>query len=201
MSSLFTPDNSPIADSEKDAIASERGYVCQRAESRTMNHRLLEIIRADYLRVLVEVGWDAEMVAAVVHNTADQRPMPSGYEYLRLAPSAIEGLGLFTERAFEAGEVIGPARIAGKRTWLGRFANHSPWPNTEFRRLGDDLESIALVPIPAGAEILNNYRQGALLAGATFSDAEMQRTILEREHRLVELTKRLQEMESTRDKK
>ncbi|MBG9389330.1 SET domain-containing protein-lysine N-methyltransferase [Caenimonas aquaedulcis] len=146
---------------------------------------LLEIIRRDYLRVLAEVGWDAERVAAVVHNTADQCPMPPGYEHLRLAPSPIQGQGLFTDRAIESGEVIGPARIDGKRTWLGRYANHSPWPNTEFRLLENgDLEWVALEDIAPGAEILNNYRQGASIWGAKFNPEEVARTMTERDESL-----------------
>jgi len=163
---------------------------------------LLEIIRADYPRMLAEVGFDPDKVTAMVRNTADQCPMPAGFEHLRLAPSPIEGQGLFTDRTIQAGEIIGPARIAGKRTPLGRYANHSPWPNTEFRPLpSGDLESIALWPIPEGAEVLNNYRQGAWLCGATFNEAEMMRTqeIRNRQfHDLqaVELEKQLKEIKA-----
>lgn len=149
---------------------------------------LLEIIRADYPRMLAEVGFDPDKVTAMVRNTVDQCPMPAGFEYLRLAPSPIEGQGLFTDRTIQAGEIIGPARIAGKRTPLGRYANHSPWPNTEFRQLpSGDLESIALRPIPEGAAVLNNYRQGAWLNGVTFNDAEMKRTLHLRERQLADL--------------
>ena len=85
-----------------------------------MSSTLLEIIRTDYLRMLAEVGLDPGEVLAVVQNTTDQCPMPNGFKYLRLAPLPFEGLGLFTDRAIQSGEIIGSARIAGKRTWLGR---------------------------------------------------------------------------------
>ena len=153
-----------------------------------MSKTLLGIVRADYLRVLAEISADPDRVAAVVQNTADQCPMPVGFEHLQLASSPIEGRGLFTDQAIQAGEIIGPARIAGKRTPLGRYANHSPWPNTEFRLLDSgDLESIALRPIPKGGEVLNNYRQGAWLNGMVFNDVEMRKTLELRERQLSDL--------------
>lgn len=153
-----------------------------------MSTTLLKIIQGDYLRMLAEVGLTPSEVDVMVNNPATQGPMPAGFEYLRLAASPIEGQGVFTDRHIEAGEVIGPARIGSKRTWLGRYANHSPWPNTEFRLLpSGDLDSIALRAIPAGTEVLNNYRQGAWINGLTFNEAEVLKTMEQRESLLADL--------------
>ncbi len=111
----------------------------------------------------------------------DQAPLPAGFEHLALKPSTIEGMGLFTSKAMAPGAIVGPARIDGKRTPLGRFANHSPWPNAMFRLLPNGgLESVAVRPIPAGGEILNDYRQGAHLFGVRFNLDEMGRTFRQR---------------------
>lgn len=147
-----------------------------------MNDATLQFTRADYLRVLAEVGMTHEQVLAMTENTNDQMPMPTGFDFLHLAPSPIAGTGLFTTKAMTPGAVIGPARINGKRTPLGRYANHSPWPNTEFHPLANgDMESVALCLIPVGGEILNDYRQGAKLWGAEFDAQEVSKTLRERQ--------------------
>lgn len=146
---------------------------------------LIQFMRADFERVLAETGLSAAQVQSMTENSHDQMPMPLGYEHLRVAPSLLQGLGLFTDAAFVSGQALGPARIAGNRTPLGRYANHSPWPNTEFLLLKNgDLNSVALRDIPVGAEILNDYRQGARLWGATFNPEEVALTLQERDRHL-----------------
>jgi len=132
----------------------------------------VHVARSDYLKVLEETGKSHKWVRSVSENPEDQTDFPEGYAHLVIKPSGIEGMGLFTEKAIKSGEVIGPARIAGKRTPLGRYANHSPRKNTEFLLLTNgDLDSIATEDIPVGAEILNDYRQGAQLSGITLNDS------------------------------
>lgn len=146
-----------------------------------ISKRIRAVIHWDYARVFVETELCPKWAERRTREMEDQCPMPEGFEHLRITSSTIHGVGLFTDRPIAAGEVIGPARISGKRTPLGRYANHSPWANTEFRLLENgDLESVALCDMPAGAEILNNYRQGARLWGAEFRQDEQARTVIER---------------------
>lgn len=167
-----------------------------------ISERIRAVIHWDYTRVFVETGLCPDWAERRTRETEDQCPMPEGYEHLRIDPSAIHGVGLFTDRPIAAGDAIGPARISGKRTPLGRYANHSPWANTEFRLLENgDLESVALCDMPAGAEILNNYRQGAKLWGAKFNQDEQQRTVIERVAMLVSPVSRMARMSPTQPKK
>lgn len=159
-----------------------------------MNDVTLQFIRADYLRVLAETSMTHEQVLAMTENTHDLTALPPGFEHLHLAQSPIGGQGVFTGRQLDKGDVIGPARIDNKRTQLGRYANHSPWPNTAFRLLSNgDLDSVALCAIPAGGEVLNNYRQGAYLWGAQFDPHEVAKTMRDW-HQWREL---IQQMENT----
>ena len=68
------------------------------------------------------------------------------------------GKGLFALRDFDAGEVICPGRIDGKRTPAGRYINHSSHPNTGTGKVGDDIEAVALRQIFANEEIVIDYR-------------------------------------------
>ena len=133
--------------------------------------------REDFGRFLAEAGLAHDQVQAATHNETDQIPMPAGFDHLTVQPSAIHGQGLFTSREIHPGEVIGPVRISDMRTPLGRYPNHSPWPNVAFRRReGHDLEAVALCRIPAGAELVNDYRQALALLGAEPNVGEVQKT-------------------------
>ena len=139
-----------------------------------------ETHRADYLRVLAETGMTHDRVRAITENTANQVEMPVGFSNLSVGPSEIDGLGVFSDRAIAIGEVIGPARIDGMRTLLGRYVNHSPAPNAEYFLDGENLAAVAIRPIAAHEEVLYDYRIGAALWGAKIDQAEVQKTLAAR---------------------
>lgn len=135
----------------------------------------------DYLRVLAEVGKSHQWVLCASQNTTDQCALPEGFSNLWVLPSPIEGLGVFTSTFIKIGEVVGPARLNSKRTWLGRYVNHSPTPNSAFKLLPNgDLETVALCDIQEGTEILNDYRVGAQLAGEVLNPNEVAITLAQR---------------------
>jgi hypothetical protein len=128
--------------------------------------------RADYLDVLDETGFDHATARAQSENEADQCPFPFGAWRAKTGVSAIEGTGLFATAPIGAGELIAPARIAGKRTPAGRFTNHSKSPNAEMVLLPNgDVNLIAAKPIAGchggqdGEEITIDYRQALALSG------------------------------------
>ena len=139
----------------------------------------LKMVRADFLRVLAETGNAMAVHRLRVEDPNTQGPMPAGYDYLEMRESLIDGMGIFTARSIAKGEVVGPALVGGKRTPVGRYGNHSPLPNTAFKRLpSGDVEAIALSAIPRGSEISGNYRQGAFLCGERFDPIEVAKTIV-----------------------
>lgn len=122
--------------------------------------------RADYDKVLAEYGYTREEARAQAEGTADLIDMPYGGYKCRLDDSPIEGKGLFATANMDAGEVIAPAMIDGKRTYIGRYTNHSPNPNAEMVLLpGHNIDLVALRPIQGccggnnGEEIVTDYRQ------------------------------------------
>ena len=75
-----------------------------------------------------------------------------------VAESDIEGLGVFAKRRFLAGEVVGECVVDGLRTQLGRFVNHSAYPNTNYVQSESGCALVALRSIDKDQEITTNYR-------------------------------------------
>ena len=126
---------------------------------------------ADYYAAIAEYGFNHETVQNQVHNLDDQIDLPHGGYKMMVAPSNIEGKGVFATGNFEANEIIAPARIAGKRTPAGRFTNHSKNPNAKMVLLdNDDINLVTITPIMGckggnlGEEITIDYRQALSLA-------------------------------------
>jgi len=137
----------------------------------------LFLAQQDYYRVLAETGYTHKQLVTISENILDQVRLPKEINYLVIKDSPISGKGLFTEKEFSYGEYIGPARISGKRTLLGRYVNHSDKPNAEYVLLENgDLNTVAIKKIKAGDEILYDYRQGASLYGVSLNQDEVRKT-------------------------
>lgn len=127
--------------------------------------------RADFLDLIREAGFDEMTVRAQSEFEGDQIPMPDGFARVTVRPSPIEGQGIFLSYPAERGELIGPARLGGMRTPLGRYTNHSRTPNAVFVKQGDDIYLYALCRIAGciggsqGEEVTIDYRQALALSG------------------------------------
>jgi len=128
--------------------------------------------RDDFSDLIADAGFSAETVKEQSENESDQIGMPPGYAAITIRASAIEGLGVFLSYPVEAGALIGPARIDGMRTPLGRYTNHSSNPNAQFVR--SDNGHIYLVALrriagceggSMGEEVTVDYRQALSLSG------------------------------------
>lgn len=137
-------------------VLENRFYVvpeCGLADSRTDVQRA----RIDYGAFLHQIGMTQEQMDEIVQIESDLMDMPEGI-CVELKDSSIHGKGLFATRDFEVGETVCPGRLDGKRTPGGRFINHSPSPNIEPRKDGDDIYAVAVRKIQAGDELLVDYR-------------------------------------------
>lgn len=127
-----------------------------------------EVFKNDYQKMLVDLNVTEDQVLEESGIEGDLIPFPPGAWNSRLAvrESPIHGKGLFAEANIFAGELICPARIAGKRTPAGRYTNHSGKPNVKpIRAFGDDIGWVALRDIHGrrggmnGEEITVDYRE------------------------------------------
>lgn len=118
---------------------------------------------ASYQSVLTTLGITEQQVRAESENPKDQIPMPPGGYKFAVSRSNIQGLGVFATAEIAPGEIIGPARVDGCRTPLGRYTNHGAAPNAEMVPCGPDLYLRAIQDIPGmrggwlGEEITTDY--------------------------------------------
>ena len=91
------------------------------------------------------------------------RPLPKG---LSIMESSIEGLGLYAQQDFPAGEIFGETHVfavsTNRREWvrtpLGGFINHSETPNCYINTEGEERRLYSVRPIKSGEEITVYYR-------------------------------------------
>jgi hypothetical protein len=140
------------------AVLEERLYVvptCGLGENRVA--LMIQNAQNDYNLFVSQLGLDQTQINAIVQIESDLIDMPEGYA-VELRDSKIHGKGLFATKRFEAGEVICPGRINGKRTPAGRFINHSFDSNVIPTLVGDDINAVAKRIIHIGEELLVDYR-------------------------------------------
>ena len=125
----------------------------------------------DYRLLLSEIGLSHETVQTQTMNEEDQIPMPMGSYKFSISNSLIHGKGVFATAEIEEGEIIGPARLAGMRTPIGRYVNHSLQANARMGDHGGDIFLHAARTIEGsrggflGEEITTNYRETLKLMG------------------------------------
>ena len=78
----------------------------------------------------------------------------------RVDKSLIDGLGIFSNKNFKKGDVIGYGMLRNNRTLAGRYTNHSDINNANFYRVdnSEDFKLICEKDIFINEEILINYR-------------------------------------------
>ncbi|MGM0614764.1 MAG: SET domain-containing protein-lysine N-methyltransferase [Pseudomonadota bacterium] len=112
-----------------------------------------------YQAVIASTGMTEEEIAKQVLNPDDQVSMPDAFsDRVTISNSAIHGLGVFANHRYEIGDHIGPGRINGMRTPIGRYTNHSAYPNAVMQPLDNgDVAMVATRLINPGDEITTHY--------------------------------------------
>jgi len=146
------------------AECSEDGDQIQKFLTAESFEDLDEFIRlvnvSDYGRMVDDMDMTEEQIRSQVENTEDQIAFPEGFDHLHVKDSVIEGVGFFSERNLEKGDVICPSRIDNQRTPAGRFVNHAMSPNAVMVLVdGQNADLVATRNIEAGEEITVNYRE------------------------------------------
>lgn len=177
----------PNPDNERDVDALEAKWLDKSAVWQANEAaRQLQLIdlrqedRDDFLLVAQQAGFDLQTIQHQSENEADQIPMPDGFgAKITVRTSSIHGKGIFLSSPAEPGELLAPARVAGLRTPVGRYTNHSKNPNAAF--VIDDQGTIFLVATQRisgccggsqGEEVTVDYRQALALSGIHLTQGE-----------------------------
>ena len=128
---------------------------------------LAEEDRIDFKKTVDQLGFSEEEVSIISQDESDQIDFPQeSSSKVSLRKSPIHGIGVFANFPIGQFEVIGPARLQGKRTPIGRYANHSANPNSFF--VNNDSGDIYLMSFrdingcaggDSGEEITVDYQQ------------------------------------------
>lgn len=120
--------------------------------------------RADFELLLSQYGIDRECVRAISENTEDRVNIDISALKLVVSTSPIAGDGIFCMTKLSRGAIIGPGRLDGRRTQLGRYTNHSANPNATVALMENtDVYFVALRDIE-NEEVTIDYRQALGLA-------------------------------------
>lgn len=124
----------------------------------------IESSQEDFNLLLEQYDITAETVREQSENEDDQTEIDLNYYNVRVDKSDIEGNGIWPEATFIPGDIIGPSRLGGLRTQLGRYTNHSNHPNAEMVMQGKDVFLVAIRLIQ-NVEITVDYRVSLILSG------------------------------------
>lgn len=135
-------------------------------------HATNEASREDFHKLLDEYGISPTTVREQSENTTDQTEMPMGTWQFKTGQSSIQGVGVFLTADAPVGCVVGPARLNGLRTPLGRYTNHSVNPNALMELLPNgDIQLVLARDVQGcrggedGEEVTIDYRQALSLSG------------------------------------
>lgn len=168
---VYSTEEQDIDKLEETYLEKSQTWMLHNEMTKAFEHERREGDRQSFKAMVDEIGVSEDLVREQSENEEDQIPMPAGFENVTVRPSSIEGLGVFLSSPVKAGMMIGPARIDGKRTPLGRFTNHSQSPNAQFVNVQGQIWMIALTDIAGccggsqGEEVTVNYRQSIALLG------------------------------------
>lgn len=102
-------------------------------EKREAEYALHEEDRQDFLLMCKETGWSEQDIQTLSSYRGDCIPFPYGNYALISSESPIHNKGMFATAFFNAGDIIAPMNIGGKRTPAGYLVNHSKTPNCEAK--------------------------------------------------------------------
>jgi hypothetical protein len=118
----------------------------------------------DFELMLKEANIDLELLNKYIESDEfikEAGPVVDfGNKNYEVKDSSIEGLGIFTTKDFNKGDVIGYGTMDGCRTIAGRYTNHSKYPNAKFYYFKDNSNTILIAEdnIKKEQEIVVNYR-------------------------------------------
>lgn len=180
---IYATEETDIEKLEAHFLDKSATWQTHHKEVASLRVALHERDRAAYRGFLTAFELDENIIRAQSENETDQISMPEAYQARVMVRDSfidLSGKGVFLSAGVKAYELIGPARIDGKRTPIGRYVNHSDHPNCYFsERENGNIYLMAKKPITGcmggelGEELTVNYRQALLIHVRNFLKEEV----------------------------
>lgn len=126
-------------------------------ETVDLSNAFIEDSKKDYVKLL------QELKITEIQTQEDMKILgeiiPIGEQnHIYKDNSNINGIGFFAKINIEKGFLIGIGILNDKKTDLGRYINHSPFPNVEIKVIDNNICVISKRNILKNEELLINYR-------------------------------------------
>ncbi len=174
---IYATEERDIDKLESIFLDKSESWKLHESQSEQVEQLSREVDREDFISVITEAGFTVEQVREQSENLADQVSYDLAPK-VTIRDSAIEGKGVFLSSPAEPHEYISLARIAGKRTPVGRYTNHAKYPNAYFTKTPNgDIFLVAARRIAGcqggskGEEVTVDYRKSLALAGVCLKGA------------------------------
>jgi len=170
---IWATDETDIDKLEAMYMDKSAANVLKAEEIDAIEYAMREEDRADYDAVIEASPFTHDEVKTQVENQEDRVEMPVEWaSVITQRNSNIHGKGMFLTWPVEKDSVLGPARLGGMRTPLGRYVNHSKTPNAYPQVMDNgDIYFVANRDIAGcqggsnGEEITIDYRDALRLSG------------------------------------
>jgi len=158
---LFKADGRTVEEIEREMTSEFERMQTRRKAERFQNNDFVRESQFDFDRFAIEYALPPELLQGIMDHTDDLTVTEECLSKVEIGQSLIHGRGLFAISSIKAGEFICVGSVDGKRAIGGRFTNHSPFPNAEYRlnekKTGIDV--YAKRNIEPDEEILLDYRE------------------------------------------
>lgn len=156
---IFKTDMERVEDVEKQMTREHDRLQTRKTAQSFEQNSFVTDSQFDFDRFAVEYRLPPAVLDAVMNYTDDLTVTDECLEKVSVGESLIHGRGLFASERIQANEFICPARVNDKRAIGGRFINHSPFPNAEFRLSEVGIDVYAITEIDIDQEVVLDYRQ------------------------------------------
>jgi len=169
---VYSTKETDVEKLESHYLTKSGTFEMNKIENEKVLHLTSDLDKKDFEMFCRDFGFSQDYVRSISENKADMIDLPFGSFKFKTGKSNIEGLGLIATGNIKENELIGPARIFGKRTIIGRYTNHSLFPNAKMVKgdgyLNGNISEIDLIATKEirgcnggqdGEEITIDYRE------------------------------------------
>ena len=109
----------------------------------------------EYSDMAKSIGYTEKEISEISRNESDV--ITDKQPGVTVRESSIQGVGVFADKDYSEGDIIGRALISDRRTLIGRYTNHSSTPNCKKTQITNGIAFSATKNIVKDDEIAVDY--------------------------------------------